>query len=427
MLDTAFVRRFGPRLHSSPLLGLSLGVDAIPFVSDDDGILFDDRPGARTGTVALAGPRAELFFEPRTTRIGIVTCGGLCPGLNDVIRGLVMVAWHRYGVRELIGFRYGFRGIALADPGLRMDLSPDRVRDIHEDGGTILGSSRGPQSVERMVDRLAELEIGVLFVVGGDGSMRGALALVEEIERRGLEIAVVGVPKTIDNDLLHLDRSFGFETAYSEAVAAIEGAHREAWGAPHGVGVVKLMGRHSGFIACLATLATSHVNVCLVPEIPFQLEGRLGLFATLERRLRDRGHAVVVVAEGAGQRLLGSHDERDVSGNRKLRDIGPFLVGAIKEHFAGLGEEVNLKYIDPSYIIRSVPASPPDRVLCWRLAQNAVHAAMAGWTGIVVGERHRRLVHLPMAAIVAGRRQVEPGGDLWLSVLENTGQPPRME
>jgi 6-phosphofructokinase 1 len=306
---------------------------------------------------------------------------------------------------------------------MRIELAPDLVRDIHEDGGTILGSSRGPQEAAVMVDRLVELGLGVLFVIGGDGSIRGALAIAAEIERRQLPIAVIGVPKTIDNDLLLLDRSFGFETAYSEAVASIEGAHREAWGAPGGIGIVKLMGRHSGFIAALATLATSHVNVCLVPEIPFELEGRNGLLRTLQRRLEQRGHAVLVVAEGAGQRLFAQKSGRDASGNVELHDIGTLLVERIREHCQSVAVEATIKYIDPSYIIRSVPARPPDAVLCWRLAQNAVHAALSGRTAMVVGERHRRLVHLPMAAVVAGRRQIEPDGDLWLSVLENTGQP----
>lgn len=421
------IERLGAARHPSPLLGLSIGVESIPFV-ETESILFDDRAdGPRKSLEAavleLAGPRRELFFEPRHTTLAILTCGGLCPGLNDVIRGLVMQAWHRYGVRRILGVRHGYRGLGRRDPGLVGELRPEDVRDIHEDGGTILGTSRGPQEVAAMVDRLVELEVDALFVIGGDGSMRGAIELADEIARRGLAIAVVGVPKTIDNDLLHLDRSFGFETAYSAAVSSIVGVHREARAAPGGIGIVKLMGRHSGFIACLATLATSHVNVCLIPEIPFELDGRSGLLAVLERRLREREHAVVVVAEGAGQHFFTDSPERDASGNAKLHDVGSFLVDAVRENFARRRIETSVKYIDPSYLIRSVPATPPDSVLCWRLAENAVHAALSGRTRLVVGEFHRRLVHLPMAAVVAGRRQVEPNGPLWLSVLENTGQP----
>jgi 6-phosphofructokinase 1 len=370
----------------------------------------------------VAGPRRRLFFDPPKTGIGIVTCGGLCPGLNNVIRDLVLNAWHLYGVRQIVGFRYGYRG--LTDPELQTTLRPAMVKDIHEQGGSVLSSSRGEQKVEKMVDTLVDSGISVLFVIGGDGSMRGALAICKEIERRGLEIGVIGIPKTIDNDLRYMDQSFGFDTAYSKALEAIDGAHREAEGAPNGIGLVKLMGRHSGFIACFATLASNQVNYTLIPEVPFVLEGLNGFLESLKRRLEKREHAVIVVAEGAGQDILqNAGQEKDASGNIRLKDIGLFLADRIRAYFKGQNTEVNLKYIDPSYIIRSVKANAADSVLCSALALNAVHAGLAGKTEMSVAIWRRSLVHVPLQKVAEGRNQVDPSGALWLSVLASTGQP----
>jgi len=369
----------------------------------------------------IAGPRQKIFFEPQQAGIGIVTCGGLCPGLNNVIRDLVLNAWHLYGVRHIVGFRYGYRG--LTDPELQITLRPAMVKDIHEQGGSILSSSRGEQKASRMVDTLVDSGISVLFVIGGDGSMRGALAIGKEIERRGLEISVIGIPKTIDNDLRFMDQSFGFDTAYSKALEAIDGAHREAEGAPNGIGLVKLMGRHSGFIACFATLASNQVNFTLIPEVPFVLEGPNGFLEALKQRLANREHAVIVVAEGAGQDILqNAGQEKDASGNIRLKDIGIYLSDRIKSYFKEQKTEINLKYIDPSYIIRSVKANASDSVLCSALALNAVHAGLAGKTEMSVAIWRRSLVHVPLQKVIADRNQVDPSGALWLSVLASTGQ-----
>ncbi len=421
----------GPCRFDSPLLSCESGELLPHFVDDRERILFDDRlsslaaAGAadRLAGYELAGPREKIFFAPNDVRVGIVTCGGLCPGLNDVIRGLVMTAWYRYGVRTLYGFRYGFRGLAAESGPPPWELTPELVSHIHEQGGTVLGSSRGHQDVGRMVQRLIDLGVRIQFVIGGDGTIRGAMALAEEARRRGYELSVVGLPKTIDNDIRYIDQSFGFETAFAEAVEAIRSAHTEAIGALGGIGVVKLMGRESGFIACHASLAASHVNLVLIPEVPFRLEGENGLLRLVERRLQRRQHALIVVAEGAGQDLIPGDVGRDRSGNLKLKDIGQFLVQQLQAYFAQRNTEVSIKYIDPSYIIRSVPARPPDSVYCNRLAQNAVHAAMCGKTEMVVGSWHGRFVHVPMPLLVTGRQRVDPASDLWLSVLEATGQP----
>lgn len=425
------IASLGPRRIPSPLLDFrDHAGHTIEFVDDRERILVDDREavvrsslrrGEALPWLEVAGPRRKLFFDPRTTRIGIATCGGLCPGLNNVIRSIVMSASFAYGVKRILGFRYGYRGIVERD---HLRLDPELVSEIHTRGGTILGSSRGEQETGTMVDRLVQLRVNILFLIGGDGTMRGALDLASEIRRRRLRIAVIGVPKTIDNDMRFMDQSFGYLTAYGKAVEAIDGAHREAQGAPNGVGLVKLMGRHSGFIACSATVASGHVNFTLIPEVPFRLDGPRGFLEALRRRLERRQHAMVVVAEGAGQDLVrGSRQERDASGNVKLLDIGSFLVEQMKSHFRANRTEINLKYIDPSYLIRSVPASPPDAVFCTGLGFNAVHAAMCGKTEILIGLWHRRLVHVPIQRAIHQRNVVDPKGPLWLGVLGSTGQP----
>lgn len=369
-----------------------------------------------------AGARKKIYFDPSKTRAGIVTCGGLCPGLNDVIRALVLELTRLYGVRSVYGFCNGFQGFIARFGRPVIQLTPDLVDTINEHGGTILGSSRGKQDPVEVVDCLERMGINMLFVIGGDGSMRGAMSIVQEIEARGAKIAVVGIPKTIDNDIKFIDQSFGFQTAFSEAAKAIRAAHVEAQGAPNGVGLVRLMGRHSGFIACYASLAMSDANFVLIPEVPFQLEGEQGLFVALRKRLERRGHAVIVVAEGAGQDLMPQADSTDASGNKKLVDIGVFLRDRIIGYFQEQQVELNLKYIDPSYVIRSVPANPYDSVLCMRLAHNAVHAAMCGRTEMIVSRLHMRFVHVPMPLAIRERNTVDPHGDLWMTVLESTGQ-----
>ncbi len=373
-----------------------------------------------------AGPREKIYFDPANTKAAIVTCGGLCPGLNDVIRAIVHELYFMYGVRRVKGIRNGFAGLNPVNRLPMINLTPDVVRDIHQDGGTILGSSRGPQPIGVMVDTLVREEIRILFAIGGDGTLRGAQEIYEEIRKRGLKIGVVGIPKTIDNDISFVSRSFGFDTAVTAAVESLRCAHVEASGHQNGVGIVKLMGRHSGFIASNAALATGDVNFVLVPEVPFELEGAGGLLQTLEKRLAERGHAVIVVAEGAGQDLCVARDAQDASGNVKLGDIGILLKQRISLHFAARDIPFTVKYIDPSYIIRSVPANPNDCIFCLFLGQHAAHAAMAGKTGCLVSNWNNKFVHIPIETAVRKRKHVDPHGTLWLSVLEATGQPELM-
>jgi 6-phosphofructokinase 1 len=424
------IASLGPARFRSPLHRIASS--NVHFRTDAHRVLMDDSCYDLNGThetlgkinFEIAGPREQIFFDPPRVTAGIVTCGGLCPGLNDVIRSLVMELVHRYGVTRVYGFRFGFEGLIPRYGHTPLTLKPDSMDSIHAFGGSILGTSRGAQDIPEMVSFLEEMEVDILFVVGGDGSLRGANEISLEIQRRGQLKSVIGIPKTIDNDIMYLDKSFGFETAFAEAVKAVTCAHVESLGSRNGIGLVKLMGRDSGFIACFAALAGSVVNFVLIPEVPFELEGPRGLLEALYYRVARRKHAVIVVAEGAGQHLMqGTSYAVDASGNSRLGDIGSFLKERIGAFFKERRTECNLKYIDPSYIIRSVPASPQDNVYCSRLAQNAVHAAMAGKTGMLVGRWHGTFIHLPLVVVTKGRRKVDPGGELWHSVLENTGQP----
>jgi 6-phosphofructokinase 1 len=372
-------------------------------------------------SLEAAGPRETIFHDPAWTRAGIVTCGGLCPGLNNVIKGLVQVLWFDYGVRNIFGIPYGYRGLNPQYGYPPITLNPDVVDSIQEDGGTILGSSRGMQDPGTMVDTLMRLNINVLFCIGGDGTLRGAHAIAEEIKKRRQPISVIGIPKTIDNDLNLIDKTFGFETAVLSATDVITSAHNEANGAFNGLGLVKLMGRDSGFIAAYAALATTVVNFCLVPEVPFTLEG---LFKALESRYSSgKTHAVIVVAEGAGQELFKDQEERrDASGNILKNDIGEFLTEKINEHFKKVGKEVNIKYFDPSYMVRSIPAKGTDAIFCFQLAESAVHAGMAGKTDMVVGSMNGMFTHVPIEYAVSERKKIDPNGTLWHAVLGATRQ-----
>lgn len=374
----------------------------------------------------LAGARAKLFFDPQRTRAGIVTCGGLCPGLNDVIRSIFLELHHAYGVKEVLGFRGGYRGLDPACGEEPILLTPEFVDGIHKSGGTVLGTSRGPVDVRVAVDNLIRRGVNILFTIGGDGTQRGGNELFQEARRRGHALAVVGIPKTIDNDVPYVARSFGYLTAVEEAARVLDRAHIEARSVTNGISLVKLMGRHAGFIAAGATVASQDVNFTLIPELPFALEGAGGLLAALKERIRRRAHALVVVAEGAGQELLSREaDERDASGNLKLRDIGPFLRERIEAFFKTEGLPVVMRYFDPSYLIRSNRANAEDSILCDIYARHAVHAAMAGKTGLAVGLLHNRFVHIPIELLATRKKTLDVESAAWGAVLATTGQAER--
>jgi 6-phosphofructokinase 1 len=431
--DSLRIKTLGPCRVASPLnLSTSKGDQLANYVSDahrvrlvaeyEEGELPQDEL-----TFEKAGPREKLFFDPAQTRAAFVSCGGLCPGINTVVRSAVLELVHKYRVRDIIGYRYGFRGLNPAFGVVPIGLTAEHVMYIHHQGGSILGTSRGNEKVDVLVDTLVRDRVDILFCIGGDGTLRGAHALHEEVRRRDLPIAIVGIPKTIDNDVAWVDQTFGFDTAVEMAKVAIDAAHTEAVSAFNGVGLVKLMGRDSGFIAAAASLASRDVNFCLIPELRWQLDGSYGLLAALEDRLEERRHAVIVVAEGCGSILVRDSAERDASGNVRYAaddaDIGSYLREAISAHFTQRGIPLTLKYIDPSYMIRGVPANASDSIFCDALARLAVHAGMAGKTDLVIGRWHGLFTHLPMAMATSQRKHVDIDGTLWLSVTESTGQP----
>ena len=383
-----------------------------------------DAPPADELLFELAGPRDKLFFDPKQTRAGIVTCGGLCPGLNDVIRSLFLELHHAYGVKEVLGFRGGYQGLDPAVGAEPIVLTPEFVDHIHQQGGTVLGTSRGPVDVGLAVENLMRRGVDVLFTIGGDGTQRGGYDLFQEARKRGHALAVVGIPKTVDNDVAFVTRTFGYLTAVEEAARVLDRAHIEAKSVHNGVALVKLMGRHAGFIAAGATVASQDVNFTLVPEVPFKLEGERGFLAMLKERVLKRAHAVIVVAEGAGQDLIEKTPaERDASGNVKLHDIGLFLRERIEGHFKAQKIPMVMRYFDPNYLVRSSPANAGDSILCDLFARHAAHAAMAGKTGLVIGFLHDRFIHVPIQLLAHEEKRLDPEGPAWSAVLAATGQP----
>lgn len=422
------VTTLGPRQAPSPLRLSTQPNDGVgDYLPDDWRMMFE--PRLRAGetpcplTLEQAGPREHIYFEPQRVKAAIVTCGGLCPGINNVIRTAVFELMHNYGVPEVLGIRFGYEGLnpAVGRPPIR--LTPECVENIHHQGGTILGTSRGPQETKHTVDYLAREGVNVLLCVGGDGTQCGAHQIAQEAARRGLAISIVGIPKTIDNDVKFCFTTFGFYTAVAEAETVIDRAHVEAKAVLNGVGLVKLMGREAGFITASATLASGEANFCLIPEVPLVLDGPHGFLARLKRRLLAREHAVVVVAEGAGQELVNAADRgADASGNRRLGDVGYFLKERIEGYLKAENVPTSVKYFDPSYYIRSLPASAVDSLLCERFARAAVHAAMAGKTDMLIGLWHNHLVHVPLATSTGRKKRVDPENELWTSVLALTGQ-----
>ncbi len=428
--ENFIIKELGDCVFTSP----SIDLGPKGFITDNERILYHvtydcekDVMPDKTLSFEKAGPRKNMFFDPKKTKAAIVTCGGLCPGINDVIRSIVRELYYGYGVHSILGIKFGYNGLINLKKYKPITLDPEVVDDIHTVGGSILGSSRGGgQKVKEIVDNLEFLDINVLFTVGGDGTLKGAHGIVEEIEKRGLKISVIGIPKTIDNDISFIESSFGFETAFSLAINAIASASIEADAAPMGIGLVKLMGRHSGFIATNATLAMNDVNFVFVPEAPFKMDGNDGFLYALEKRLLARDHAVICIAEGAGQDILVKDKENqatDASNNVKLEDVGLWMKDRILDYFHSRNIEINLKYIDPSYMIRSASACPNDSLYCLLLGQNAVHAAMAGKTDMIIGRWNNMYTHVPIPLAISERKKLNPQSIFWRNLMSATRQP----
>ena len=423
-----------PTIKSPIEMSKSHGDGIANYVTDEQYIRLEtivtpghQHPVKKSQALQCAGPRELIYFSPAHVNAGIVSCGGLCPGINDVIRSIVRCLWYRYGVRRIIGIRYGYLGFL---PEYQFDiaqLNPSVVDDIHKLGGTFLGSARGGgREVSTIVDTMERLNLNMLFTIGGDGTQRGTMDIADEIHKRNLKIAMIGIPKTVDNDFAIIDRSFGFNTAVAKAVEVVTAAHMEASSAINGIGLVKVMGRDSGFIAAHTALASHEVNFVLIPEVPFNLEGENGFLRHLEKRLQKRDHAVIIIAEGAMQDSLLKDKKFDAGGNVKMVDVGTYIRSRIVKYFEEKKIEINLKYIDPSYAIRSAPADPDDSIYCERLGNAAVHAAMAGKTKLIIGLVNNEFVHLPIKTVITHRNKIDPESSLWRDTIDAVNQPPRM-
>lgn len=423
------------KIPSPIVLSDTHGDSIANYVQDSEFIRYDinaylgetSEPLTNSDVIEKAGPRQKIYFSPNYVHAAIATCGGLCPGINDVIRSVVRCLWTRYGVRRISGIPFGYKGFIPEYGFSPIELNPEVVNGIHKTGGSFLGTSRGGGNrTSEIVDGIEQLNINMVFLIGGDGTQKGALAVSREIEKRKLKISVIGIPKTIDNDLSFIQKSFGFDTAIAKAAESVAAANMEASSQINGIGLVKLMGRESGFIATHTAIASHEAHFVLIPEVPFELRGKNGFFSHLRKKLEENGYALIVAAEGAGQNLMQVENETDASGNKKLADIGVFLRKEITSYFDEAGIHINLKYIDPSYQIRSAIAAPIDSIYCERLGNNAVHAAMAGKTRTLIGLVNNKFVHLPIEETVMQRNYVDPEGSLWRDALDATGQPPRM-
>ncbi len=427
------VRVLGEAKISSPLKSHNIsGEGGTRFISDDSRITVDvqvetieDYTDKKLVLPSFeqTGPRENIYFDPSKLKCAIATCGGLCPGLNDIIRSVVLELYHIYHVKNIYGIRHGLQGFIPEYGHDVMELNPKSVSGIQDAGGSILGSSRGTQDITMVVDCLERMNVGILFMVGGDGTLMASKHIADEILARELKISVICIPKTIDNDIFLVSRSFGFDTAVDVATLAIKGAHNESAAYPNGIGLIKLMGRHSGFLAATAALAQQDSNFVLIPEVDIFLYGKTGFLQALENRIKLRKHAVIIVAEGAGQNFFDDQEVKyDASGNVILKDIGIYLKDKITQYFKEKDIPISLKYIDPSYIIRSLPANANDSVFCGFLGRDAVHAGMAGKTNLLISFWNNHYVHVPMEASAGKRKKLDPRGRLWQSVLEATGQ-----
>ncbi|KAI5411720.1 ATP-dependent 6-phosphofructokinase 3, variant 3 [Lathyrus oleraceus] len=366
------------------------------YVNQDDTVaqqIVVHKNSSRGTLFRRAGPAQKVYFDSKEVYACIVTCGGLCPGLNTVIRELVCGLYHMYGVHKVLGIEGGYRGFYSRNT---IPLTPKIVNDIHKRGGTILKTSYGGHDTSKIVDSIQDRGINQVYILGGFGTQNEAAMIFEEIRRRGLKVAVVGIPKTIDNDIPVIDKSIGFDTAVEEAQRAINSAHVEAESAENGIGVVKLMGHCSGFIAMYATFASRDVDCCLIPESPFYLEGPGGVLEFIEKRLREQGHMVIVIAEGAGQELILPSDKSnknrpDAASDDLFHDVSLWLSLKIKDHFARSKKmAINLKYI----VMR-----------------------------FTVGPVNGRNCYIPFHLINEGQKRVVITDRMWARLLSSTHQP----
>jgi phosphofructokinase-like protein len=329
-------------------------------------------------------------------RIGVLTGGGDCPGLNAVIRGAVRKGTETYG-HTFLGFRDGWKGPL---EGLTMPLDVSVTRGILPRGGTILGSSRtNPLGVDGGIDRirdnLASLHVDAMIAIGGEDTLGVATALA------AAGLPIVGVPKTIDNDLSATDYTFGFDTAVQIAVDAIDRLHTTAE-SHHRVLIVEVMGRHAGWIALHSGIAGG-ANVILIPERPFDIAQ---VCAYIEHRFASHYSPIVVVAEGAlpAEGTMAMQDQGvDAFGHVRLGGIGALLEREIE---ARTGKEARATVL--GHVQRGGTPTAYDRVLATRFGLHAIDAVHDGDSGVMVALRGTTIVRVPLAEATRELKTVSP-------------------
>ena len=423
-MDTCVLKvaRLGEGKIDSPCAGRALTNERIDL---DVGLgLQTDYENLQRYSLELAGARKKIYFDPQKMRVAIVSCGGICPGINSVIKSIVNTAHRVYGIPSIYGFRFGLNGL---NPKYHLEyltLTPERVNTIDLAGGSFLGTSRGPQPSDVIVDTLIRMNISCLFVIGGDGTMRAAHAIHKQIAAQGMNISVIGVPKTIDNDINFVQESFGFNTAVEKAADVIDNAFIEASSVYNGLAFVNLMGRESGFIAASASLSALETDLVLIPEVRLDDELLEGMFTHLEACVRRKNYAIAVVAEGAGQELFPEETlEVDASGNVKFKDSTKFIMEKSLQFLREKGLDCYPKYFAPGYLIRSVPANAYDKAYSSQLGALAVHACMSGHTDLVVTKLNGNYVYIPLELVTREKKRINIHSLYWRSVLEKTGQP----
>jgi 6-phosphofructokinase 1 len=450
-------------------------------------------------TFAEAGPRNMLRFpghHKKLLKVGVLVSGGIAPGINAVISGIVQrhVLYHTPQITDLrvpgktprsytlqvFGFRNGFAGLLAGDDVtvLYDSDSPDEklrahLRRIANRGGSEIGTSRyddllstaDPDKREKDLDQVAEnlanRHFDILYVIGGDGSMRAAHATWKRSRDNGKSLSVIGVPKTMDNDILWVWQSFGFLSAVEKAREALQQLHTEATSNPR-LCVVQLFGSDSGFVVSHAALASGVCDAALIPEVPFTMK-KLADYITerLSKRFRPGAggqspYGMIVMAETAvpqdAEDYL-SDPEVDLDENEKAA-IQAFVskgcrvhgqtpdelrTGGLKVVSRVLQKRIREMKVDdaywadfrvftnePRHLLRAIPPSASDVAFGQRLGVLAVDNAMAGYTDFMISQWMTEYVLVPLDLVVLGRKRVPPNGIFWKSVVASTGQPPEL-
>lgn len=439
-------------------------------------------PAAWNLTMPEAGPRRYVSYPQKNQlKVGILVSGGIAPGINAVISGIIArhhayQAWsqkiNKNYALEILGYSEALKGLLHAGrPAVPLDLKT--VREAVNHGGSILPTARADElldledpkqrdgALDKVTSRLINQQIDILYIIGGDGSMRAAHAISCRARRNPInELSVIGIPKTMDNDILWVWQSFGFLSAVEFAKQAILQLHTEVMSNPR-LCVIQLFGSDSGFVVSHAALASGVCDAVLIPEVNFTLKQLSGY---IRYRLQDRPHsdkpyggivalaetaipldwreyvsATAEVADGSEKVILTPEELRAIEtfeshGRRvhgqtpdALRSGGLRLVSQIlQREIRKLGDRWSSYRVftnEPRHLIRSIEPSVSDVIFAQRLGTLAVDNAMAGYHDFMISQWLTEYVLVPLKLVVLGRKRVPEHGIFWKSVRASTGQP----